>query len=125
MHLPGQLHEGQLEDINNFGAFVTTNLDLKSGTRINLVIEIPGEPQASTLPAVIVRRRAEVHFPDKSLPGGVGMKFVANTQEELDYIRQTVITTLSVDLLGHGLKRGSAPGAEETLVFSAPNFRSG
>ena len=125
LHLPDQLHEGHLEDINNFGAFVTTNLELKSGTRINLEIEVPGEPRATTLPAVIVRRRAEVHYPDKSLPGGLGMKFVANTPEELDHIRQTVITALSLDLLGHGLKRGSAPGAEETIAFTAPSVRSG
>jgi hypothetical protein len=123
--LPGKLHEGHLEDINNFGAFVTTNLDLMSGTRIDLEIDIPGESQAKLLPAVIVRRRAEVHYPDKSLPGGLGMKFVANTREELDYIRQTVITTLSLDLLGHALKRGSAPGAEETSAFRVPNCRPG
>jgi hypothetical protein len=113
-----------LEDINNFGAFVTTNLDLMSGTRIGLEIDIPGEPHAKLLPAVIVRRRAEVHYPDKSLPGGLGVKFVANTRDELDRIRQTVITTLSLYLLGHGLKRGSAPGAEETATFSVPS-RSG
>jgi hypothetical protein len=125
LHMPDQLDEGHLEDINNFGAFVTTNLELMSGTRIDLEIEVPGEPQAKLLPAVIVRRRAEVHYPDRSLPGGLGMKFVANTQEELDHIRQTVITTLSLDLLGHGLKRGSAPGAEETSACAVPNGRPG
>ena len=125
IHLPDRLDEGHLEDINNFGAFVTTNLDLKSGTRLDLEIAVPGEPETKLLPAVIVRRRAEVLHPDQSLRAGLGMKFVANTREELDHIRQTVITTLSLDLLGHGLKRGSAPGAEEAFAFGSPACRPG
>jgi hypothetical protein len=125
MHLSDRLGEGHLEDINNFGAFVTTDLDLMSGTRIDLEIDIPGQEERSMLPAVIVRRRAEVRYPDRSLPGGLGMRFVANNREELDRIRQTVITTLSLDLLGHGLKRGSAPGVEDTMAFGPSQLRPG
>jgi hypothetical protein len=116
IQLTDRLEEGYLEDINNFGAFVTTELSLRSGTRLNLAIHLPGEPEAKLLPAIVVRRRAEIEHAATCLPAGLGMKFIANTREELDFIRHTVITTLSLDLLGHGLRRGSAPSAEETVM---------
>ena len=111
------------EDINNAGAFVTTVSELKKGTQVLLEIEIPGELETKSLPAVIVRRRAEVCRPNCILPPGLGLKFVAQSEQELDLIRQTVTTMLAIDLLGHGAKPQEKDKPSDTVAYGRPFYR--
>ena len=121
--LPGQDIEGQLEDINNAGAFVTTAIELKKGIQVLLEIEIPGELELKSLPAVVVRRRAEVCRPNRMLPPGLGLKFVAQTEHELELIRQTVMTMLAIDLLGHGSHQHNTNKPNDTVSYGRPFYR--
>jgi hypothetical protein len=121
--LPGEEIEGQLEDINNAGAFVTTITELKKGTQVLLEIEVPGEKAVKSLPAVVVRRRAEVCRPNQVLPPGLGLKFMAQTEHELELIRQTVMTMLAVDLLGHGGGKEKDNKPADTVSYGRPFYR--
>ena len=120
---PGQTVEGHLEDINNAGAFVATLTELNKGIQVLLEIEIPGELGGKRLPAVVVRRRAEVRRPSRILPPGLGLKFVAHTEEELDLIHQTVTTMLAVDLLGHGNPNNIEDNPNDTVAYGRPFYR--
>jgi hypothetical protein len=119
----GQMAEGTLEDINNAGAFVVTDLELKKGDRVQLEIAIPGEGDTKILPATVARRRAEVRRHKEVLPPGLGVKFVAQTQEDLDYIQQVVMRLLACDLLGQGSKRQYPPGPNDTVSYGRPFYR--
>ena len=120
---PGQTVEGQLEDINHAGAFVTTPAQLSKGTQVLIEIEIPGELDEKPLPAVIVRRRAEVTRPNRTLPPGLGLKFVAQTDKELELVHQTVTTLLAVDLLGHGSGNNNEHKPNDTVAYGRPFYR--
>jgi hypothetical protein len=120
---PGQSIEGHLEDINNAGAFVTTATELSKGTHVLLEIEIPGELDGRPLPAVVVRRRAEVSRPNGVLPPGLGLKFVAHDDKELDLIHQTVTTLLAIDLLGHGNRNDDEQKPSDTVAYGRPFYR--
>jgi hypothetical protein len=115
--------DGTLEDINNAGAFVVTELDLKKGDRVQLEIEIPGEGDTKILSATVARRRAEVRRHQEILPPGLGLKFMAQTQEDLDYIQQVVVRLLALDLLGRGSKRYYPPGPNDTVSYGRPFYR--
>ena len=119
----GQMAEGTLEDINNAGAFVVTDADLKKGDRVQLEIEIPGEGDTKILSATVARLRAEVRHQQEVLPPGLGVKFVAQTQEDLDYINQVVVRLLAFDLLGRGGKRQYPPGPNDTVAYGRPFYR--
>ena len=121
--LPGEEIDGRLEDINNAGAFVTTVIELKKGTQVLLEIEVPGEREVKSLPAVVVRRRAEVCRPNQVLPPGLGLKFTARTQQELELIRQTVMTMLAIDLLGHGGGQEKDNKPADTVAYGRPFYR--
>ena len=120
---PGQTVEGHLEDINNAGAFVATLTELNKGTEVLLEIDIPGELDGKRLPAVVVRRRAEVRRPGRVLPPGLGLKFGAHTEEEIELIRQTVTTMLAVDLLGHGNRSNNEDNPNDTVAYGRPFYR--
>lgn len=119
----GQTVEGQLEDINNAGAFVATVTVLSKGTSVLLEIEIPGELDGKKLPAVIARRRTEASRPNRNLPPGLGLKFVAHTEKERELIRHTITTLLAIDLLGHGNRNDSEHKPNDTVAYGRPFYR--
>ncbi len=119
----GQMNEGTLEDINNAGAFVVTDADLKKGDRVQLEIEIPGEGETKILAATIAHRRAEIRRQEEVLPQGLGVSFVAPTQEDLDYIQQVVVRLMACDLLGRRGKRYYPPGPNDTVSYGRPFYR--
>ncbi len=121
----GERNEGYLEDINNVGAFVATTLDLKKGTRVHLELEIPGQPQPSTLPAVVARRRAERHDSQNTRPAGLGIMFITETEKDSRLVKQVVTTALAIDLLGQDKSKRRARGPSDTLAYGRPFYRPG
>lgn len=115
--------QGLLEDINNFGAFVTTTLELNTGTPVRLEIDIPGEPSRTALPAVVARRRSEVCHPRSILPPGLGLKFVAHTKEELELIHRTVNKTLAFSVLVQSNSKHDASDADAAGAFPRSFYR--
>jgi hypothetical protein len=114
----GREEEGFLEDINNTGAFVATKLRVNTGTRIHLSLELPHQSEPSVLQAVVARQREEVHRADSNIPAGLGIKFVADTEEELDRVHKAVTTAVTLDLLGHK-KRSPA----DTVAYGRPFYK--
>lgn len=121
---PGERAEGYLEDINNVGAFVETNLGVKKGTRVHLEIEIPGQAQPSVLPAVVARLRTEGNDSQNTRPAGLGLMFITDSEEELRLVSQVVTTALAIDLLGHNEPKKSTHGPCDTVSYGRPFYRS-
>ncbi len=120
----GERNEGYLEDINKVGAFVTTGLRLKKGTRVHLEIDIPGQAQPNRLPAFVARLRAEENDSRNARPAGLGLMFITESEEDLRLVSQVVTTALAIDLLGQDKSQRRTGGPSDTVAYGRPFYRS-
>jgi hypothetical protein len=94
--------DGYLLDLNNLGAFVATELDLNTGRPINIVIDLPGMRMPALLPAIVARRADRIQCHDRIIPEGLGLRFIAESNEDQERIRRIVMMILTLDLLKYG-----------------------
>ncbi len=118
---PGRLGEGLLVDLSCHGAFLATDLSLEKGTQIGVDITLPGDldPRPRTLQAVVTRHTNDAQH---SQEAGLGVEFLADTEEDRDYILKVVKATLTFDLLG-SRKKTATPKGRETIPFGRPFYR--
>jgi Tfp pilus assembly protein PilZ len=110
----GKLETGFLVDLNNVGAFVATNLVLEKGEKVHVELEIPGIEEPTPLQAIVARCSGAIQGRNKTIPAGLGLVFVGNTQEERQLIQQVVMSTLMLDLLSFGCKHQRLKEAAKT-----------
>jgi hypothetical protein len=108
--------EGHLYDVTTVGAFVATSLVLERGQRVELEIAAPGMTSPKRLVAVVARCTGRTKDSNGAIPPGLGVRFVARTEEERKRIREMVMATLTLDLLDYGYDRQLAPTTSETAT---------
>jgi hypothetical protein len=94
--------DGKLFDVNSLGAFVATDLVIDPGSKLDLAIDIQGIERPNLVRAVVARTAEKVRHPGKISPAGLGLRFLAETQEELERIQRFVLETIMLDLLKYG-----------------------
>jgi hypothetical protein len=94
--------DGYLFDLNNLGAFVATEIDLKIGRPIDIVIDLPGMRLPAEVPALVARRADRIQRYDRIVPEGLGLRFIAESKEDEERIRRIVTMVLTLDLLKYG-----------------------
>jgi hypothetical protein len=107
--------EGHLYDVTTVGAFVATSLVLERGQRVELEIAAPGMTSPKRLVAVVARCTGRTKGSNDAMPPGLGVLFVARTEEERTRIREMVMATLTLDLLDYGYDRQLAPTPSEAI----------
>lgn len=110
----GRLERGSLFDLNNAGAFIATDLVLEKGEKVHLELELPGDDEAQPLQAIVARCSGEIQGRKTTIPAGLGVVFIAKTSKERQLIQKVVMTTLALDLLGYGYRKGE--GTKEDTV---------
>lgn len=108
--------EGHLYDVTTVGAFVATSLILERGQRIEFEIATPGYTGLKRLVAVVARCTGRSKGSNGYMPPGLGVCFVAQTEEERKRIREMVMATLTLDLLDYGYERQLTPPTSETIT---------
>lgn len=94
--------EGYLRDLNNYGAFVATDLVLARGSQILLELEVPGSSRPKPMRAEVARHAQRTRNNESVVPAGIGVCFLADSKDESERIRELVKTTLTLDLLDFG-----------------------
>jgi len=94
--------DAQLFDINNLGAFVSTDLALQKGASVDIEIELPGMQVPTLVHAQVARQAQRLQRGDRVTPRGLGLRFLAESFEEQERIRRIVMTTLILDLMKYG-----------------------
>jgi hypothetical protein len=100
--------ERYLYDINNSGAFVATDLTLDRGCPIQVEIVTPGNTVLKPVSATVAHCARD----RENVPGGMGIRFLAETIEEHDRISDIVMSTLALDLLDFGYRKRKKPAAK-------------
>jgi hypothetical protein len=98
------LADGYLYDLNLYGAFIATDLDLARGSPIELGLVIPGSSQP-TLHALVARRAGRTRGGRGVVPAGLGVSFVARTNDERERIHLLVTAIVTLDLLDYGYEK--------------------
>jgi hypothetical protein len=111
--------EGHLYDVTTVGAFVATSLVLERGQRVELEIATPGITNRRRLVAVVARCTGWTKGDNGAMPPGLGVCFVAKTEEERKRIREMVMATLTLDLLDYGYERQLTSTTSETITPGA------
>jgi hypothetical protein len=94
--------EGYLFDLNNLGAFVATEIDMQIGRAIDIVIDLPGMRLPAQVPALVARRADRIQRYDRIIPEGLGLRFIAESNEDRERIHRIVMMILTLDLLKYG-----------------------
>jgi hypothetical protein len=94
--------DGRLFDLNSLGAFVATDLVIDPGSKLDLAIDIQGIERPNLLRAEVARTADKVQYSGRISPAGLGLRFLAETQEELERIQRFVLETIMLDLLKYG-----------------------
>lgn len=109
--------DGHLVDINQTGAYVATDFRVERGVEITLQVGIPGQCHPKPVRARVARFKGEILDHTDPVPVGIGLEFLAATEEEEALIRETVNTTVALDLLGYGNRKHAEPKPTDTNVF--------
>jgi hypothetical protein len=94
--------DARLFDLNNLGAFVSTDLALEKGTTVDIEIALPGIKVPELVHAHVVRQAERFRRGDIVTPQGLGLRFLADNLREEERIRRIVMMTLTLDLLKYG-----------------------
>jgi hypothetical protein len=108
--------EGHLYDVTTVGAFVATSLILDRGQRIEIEIATSGLTNPKRLVAVVARCTGHTKGKNGHMPPGLGVCFIAQSEEERERIREMVMATLTLDLLDYGYERQLTPTTSETII---------
>lgn len=117
LHHGDQVREGHLVDINQTGVYVATDLILERGVELELQVGIPGETDPRPVRARVARFKGEILDHRDPVPVGLGLEFLADNEDEARLIRETVNTTLALDLLGYGNRKHAEPKPTDTNVY--------
>lgn len=114
--------DGKLFDVNSLGAFVATDLVIEPGSQLDLAVEMQGIERPNLLRAVVARTAEKVRLPGRISPAGLGLRFLAQTQEELERIQRFVLETIMLDLLKYGYEaRRTVDFWEDVISKSVSN----
>jgi hypothetical protein len=94
--------DGRLFDLNNLGAFVSTELSLEKGAAVDVEIALPGMRVPELVHALVARQAERFQRGDRTTPQGLGLRFLADNLREQERIRRIVMMTLTLDLLKYG-----------------------
>ena len=94
-----RVYDGHLVDLNSRGAYIATGMALETGTVVRLEIRLPDGQCAKPIRAVVARSKQRLQGDLDAVPAGIGVCFVAGTEEEQAEVQYTVKATLALDLL--------------------------
>ena len=104
---------GRVIDLNNAGAFVATDLVLRTNTAVQVELQIPGEDKSLPLKAVVARQTEEVKGKTRDIPAGLGLVFLPDNVMERAFIQKAVLEALKGSLAMTRMNLSSPPAVDE------------
>lgn len=94
LHVDGSVTRGDVDDVNNFGAFIATELVLEKNAALRVELCVPDVDEPLLIKAVVARNAERIEGPRGVMPAGLGVMFIADSEKEERFIQKAVIVVL-------------------------------